>query len=199
MPAMFKRMMCMLPKAMLGVALMCSFFGCATAQGQPGDSIEWRTGSKKGNPFAIRLTVKGTELKAVLVNVSSSEQVALHDSHLQVSTLELVPSNGLRLRPFDSRMIMKFDNTPYCQLFPKLGPGKKLELGSVRWKKLRDGYSGQWGPFNFEEVAAGDYQARIVWHSERAQCLDEGTRQMRPLPSVWRGMVRSNQVAVHLP
>jgi hypothetical protein len=51
----------------------------------------------------------------------------------------------------------------------------------VRFGKSRDGFAGQWGPFNFEEVPAGDYQVRVTWHSERAQCFDESTRQMRKL------------------
>ena len=193
-----ERMTWMLRKAALGVALLCGL-GCAANQGQAGDSIEWRTGSRTGNPFEIRLAASGSDLKAVLVNRSSAEQRLLHDAHLQVTTLELVPSTGIGPKPYDSRLIMKYDATPYCHLFQTLPPGKKLELGAVHFGKSRDGYAGQWGPFNFEEVPAGDYQARVTWHSERAQCFDESTRQMRKLPSVWRGLVRSNQVTLHLP
>jgi hypothetical protein len=134
----------------------------------------------------------------VLVNRSSSNHVLLHDAHLQPSTLELVPPTGSPPKPYDSRMITKFDATPYCQLFLPLRHGTKLVLGSVRFGKSRDGFVGQWGPFNFDEVPAGDYQARVIWHSERAQCFDERIRKMRKLPSVWRGMVRSNQVTLHL-
>jgi hypothetical protein len=198
MQAMHERMTWTLRRAALGVAILWCL-GCAANQGQAGDSIEWRTGSKTGNPFEIRLTASGPALKAVLVNRSSAEQSLLHDAHLQAATLELVPSTGIGPKPYDSRMIMKYDATPYCQLFQTLPPGKKLELGSVRFGKSRDGYAGQWGPYNFEEVPAGDYQARVTWHSERAQCLDESTRQMRKLPSIWRGLVRSNVVTVHLP
>jgi hypothetical protein len=198
MPTMRERMTWMLRKAALSVAILCGL-GCAANQGQAGDSIEWRTGSRTGNPFEIRLAASGSDLKAVLVNRSTAEQRLLHDAHLQATTLELVPSTGIGPKPYDSRLIMKYDATPYCQLFQTLPPGKKLELGSARFGKSRDGYAGQWGPFNFEEVPAGDYQARVTWHSERAQCFDESTRQMRKLPSVWRGMVRSNQVTLHLP
>ena len=193
-----KKMTWMLRRTALSVAILCGL-GCATNQGQAGDSIEWKTGSKTGNPFEIRLKTSGSELKAVLVNRSSAEQRLLHDAHLQASTLELIPSSSSRYKPYDSRMIMKYDSTPYCQLFQTLAPGKKLELGSVHFQKSRDGFAGQWGPFNFEEVPAGDYQARVTWHSERAQCFDESTRQMRKLPSVWKGLVRSNQVTLHLP
>ena len=195
---MCERMTRMLRKAALGVAILCGF-GCAGNQGQAGDSIEWRTGSRTGNPFEIRLTASGSELKAVLVNRSSAKQSLLHDAHLQATTLELVPSTGIGAKPYDSRLIMKYDTKPYCQLFQTLAPGKKLELGSVHFQKSRDGFAGQWGPFNFEEVPAGDYQARVTWHSERAQCFDESTRQMRKLPSVWKGLVRSNPVTLHLP
>ena len=188
----------MLRKAALGVAILCGL-GCAVNQGQAGDSVEWRTGSRTGNPLEIRLTARGSELKAVLANRSSVEQTLLYDAHLQAATLELIPTTGVGPKPYDSRLIMKYDTKPYCQLFQTLPPGKKLELGTARFQKLRDGFAGQWGPFNFEEVPAGDYQVRVTWHSERAQCFDESTRQMRKLPSVWRGMVRSNQVTLHLP
>jgi hypothetical protein len=198
MPTMRERKSWMLRKATFGVAIL-SGLGCAANQGQPGDSIEWRTGSRTGNPFEIRLTASGSDLKAALVNRSSAEQRLLHDAHLQAATLELVASTRSGPKPYDSRMIMKYDSTPYCQLFQTLPPGKKVEFGSVRFQRSRDGFAGQWGPFNFEEVPAGDYQARVAWHSERDQCFDESTRQMRKLPSVWRGLVRSNQVTLHLP
>jgi hypothetical protein len=188
--------MLMLRRAALGVAIL-SVFGCATP-GQPGFSIEADTGSRTGNPFEIRLNVSGSELKAMLVNRSSSRQVLIHDAHLQAATLELISATGSELKPYDSRTIKKYDKTPYCQLFPTLAPGKKMELGSVRFGKSRDGYRGQWGPFNFEEVPAGYYQVRVAWHSERAQCLDESTRQMHKLPSLWRGIVWSNQVTLRL-
>jgi hypothetical protein len=193
-----ERMTWMLAKAPLGVAILCGL-GCAANQGQAGDSIEWKTGSKTGNPFEIHLIANGPELKAVLINRSPVEQRLLHDAHLQATTLELVSATSTGPKPYDSRMIMKFDSTPYCRLFQALPPGKKVELGSARFQKSRDGFAGQWGPFNFEEVPAGDYQARVVWHSERAQCLEEDTRQMRKLPTVWKGLVRSNQVTLHLP
>ncbi len=186
-----------LRRAALGVVMMCGL-GCATA-GQAGFSIEADTGSKTGNPFEIRLAAKGTELKAVLVNRSSSKQGVLQEPQVQASTLELVSATGSRPNPFDSRMIKKNDTTSYCQLFLTLPPGTKLVLGSVSFRKSRDGYEGQWGPFNFEELPPGEYQARVIWHSERAQCFDESTRQTRKLPSIWRGVVRSNQVTVRLP
>jgi hypothetical protein len=195
---MLETMTGMLRKAALGVTMLCGL-GCAANQGQAGDSIEWSTGRTTGNPFEIRLTANGPELKAVLVNRSSSEQRLLHNVYLQAATLELVSATSSGPKPYDSRMIMKYDTKPYCQLFQTLAPGKKLELGTVRFQKSRDGFAGQWGPFNFEEMPAGDYQARVAWHSERSQCYDESTRQMRKLTSVWRGLVRSNQVLLHLP
>jgi len=71
------------------LASACSL-GCAAKREQAGDSIEWRTGSRTGNPFEIRLTVSGSALKAVLVSRSSAEQRLLYDTHLQAATLELI-------------------------------------------------------------------------------------------------------------
>jgi hypothetical protein len=186
----------MLPQTTLA-ALAVGLFGCATA-GQPGFSIEANSGSKTGNPFEIRLTASGSDLKAVLVNRSSSPQMLLQDAQLQTTTLDLLSATGNAHKPYDSRMIKKLDTTPYCNLFITLPPGKKLLLGWVRFKKSRDGFAGEWGPFNFEELPASKYQARVTWLSERAQCLDETTRQMRKLPRVWRGVVHSNQVNLNL-
>jgi hypothetical protein len=196
MPAMYEKQTWMSFMTALGMAMVCNL-GCAT-QGQPGFSIEAETGSRTGNPFEIRLTVRGSEVTAMLINRSSSRQVLVHDARLQPATLELISATGSEHKPYDSRTIMKYDTTPYCQLFPTLAPGKKLELGTARFQKSRDGFRGQWGPFNFEEVPPGDYQVRVTWHSERAQCVEEGAKQMRKLTTVWRGIVRSNQVTLRL-
>ena len=187
----------MFRKAALGVAILCSL-GCAENQGLPGFSIEATTGKRTGNPFEIRLTARRAKLKAVLINRAVLEKTLLHDAHVQTSTLELISSTGSVHKPYDSRMIMKYDSTPYCQLFQTLAPGKKLELGSVRFRESRDGFAGQWGPFNFDELPAGDYLARVIWQSEQSECFDENTRNMRKVPATWRGIVRSNQVTLHL-
>jgi hypothetical protein len=194
---MYKSTTCMLHTAALGMATLLGL-GCAT-QGKPGFSIEATTGSRKGNPFEIRVTTRGPELKAVLINHSSTEQRLLYSNHLQTTKLELISETGSVQKPYDSRKIQKYDTKPYCYLFQKLGPGKKRQLGSVGFKKLRDGYSGQWGPFNFEEIPAGKYQARIIWQSEITQCFDESVDKMREVSPVWRGIVRSNQVTLRLP
>jgi hypothetical protein len=190
--------MYLLRKAVLGMALV-SCVACATTQGLPGESIEASTGKRTGNPFEIRLTAKGSELKAVLiVGRRTADKWVLHEAYLQPSTLEVVSATGSQRKPYDSRMIKKYDTTPYCRLFRKLDPGTKLELGSARFQKSRDGYTGQWGPFHFDELPADEYLVRVIWHSEHTQCLDESTRQMRKLPSVWRGIVKSNQVPLRL-
>jgi hypothetical protein len=197
MPTMRKWMTSVLRKAALGVA-MAAGLGCATTQGPPGYSIESETGSKTGNPFEIRLYASGPELKGVLVNRSTGKQMLLHDVHLQVSTLEMISATGSNHKPYDSRKLTKYDTTPYCSLFTTLPSGTKLVLGTSRFRKSRDGFAGQWGPFHFEELPAGEYQAQVTWLSERTQCLDEATRQMRKLPTLWRGVVYSNQVTLRL-
>jgi hypothetical protein len=196
--AMRERSICILPRAALGVAVLCAV-GCAANQNNGGFSIEATSGRRTGNPFEIRLTSGDAALKAVLVNRSSSDQMLLHSAQMQPSTLEITSATGSLHKPYDSRKIGKLDATPYCHLFLPIGPGKKMLLAGMHFRKSRDGYSGEWGPFNFDELPAGDYQVRVVWYSERTQCLDEGTGKMRRLPSVWRGIVRSNQVTLHLP
>jgi hypothetical protein len=198
MPAMRELSTCAFRKALPGIVLLCGL-GCAENPWHAGFSIGAATGSKTGNPFEIRLTAIGPDLKAVIVNRSPSEQMLLHGPHLQLATLELISSTGSVHKPYDSRLMMKYDATPYCGLFRTVAPKKKIELGSISFRQSRDGFSGQLGPFNFDELPPGDYQARVTWLSERSQCLDEATRKMRKLPTVWRGVVHSNQVTLHLP
>ena len=188
---------CMFRSAVPGMVILCGL-GCAENQRQAGFSIGAESGSRTGNPFEIRLKTSGSGLTAVLINRSSSEQMLLHGPYLQVSTLELVSSTGSVHKPYDSRLMMKYDPTLYCELFRTVASKKKLELGSIKFRQTRDGFSGQWGPFNFDELPAGDYQARVTWLSDRGQCLDEATRKLRKLPTVWRGVVHSNQVTLHL-
>jgi hypothetical protein len=180
-------------------ALVFAAASCASFHGQPGYAIEASTGSKTGNPFEIRLTGSGDELRAVFINKSSTEQKLLYDPNIQASALELVPAIGSRPKPYDSRLIKKVDNTPYCYLFMTLAPGKKLVFVSGRFRKTRDGYAGQWGPFNFDEVAPGKYTARVIWTSEREQCFDQSTGKMRKLPGIWKGLVWSNEAELRLP
>jgi len=186
-----------LHKVALGVAILVGL-GCG-AHGQAGFSIEAATGSKDDNPFEIRLIANGPALEAVLISHSPSAQKLLHNAHMQPATLELIASTGSRHKPFDPRKLMKVDTTPYCHLFQTLAPHSKLELSAVSFRRSRDGYEGQWGPFNFEELPPGDYQARVTWLSERGECVEENPRQTRKLPGVWRGVVHSNQVTLHLP
>jgi hypothetical protein len=199
MAAMRERSTWILCRAALGVSVLCAL-GCAANQNKRGFSIEATSGKRTGNPLEIHLIASDSLLKAVLVNRSSSEQKLLCGPRLQASTLELFSTTtGSRPKPYDSRKIGKFDATPYCHLFQTIEAGKKMLLAAVHFRKSRDGYSGAWGPFNFDELPPGDYQARVTWLSERSQCLDDGTGKMSRLPSIWRGVIQSNQVTLHLP
>ena len=150
------------------------------------------------DPFEIRLSGNGPELKAMLVNRSSVPRSALCDGELQPSRLEIVSSTGKRVKAFDSRSIMKYDNTVHCRLFKSVQPGRDLEMGAVKFKKSGEGFEASWGPYRFETVPAGEYKARVIWTSEFDTCFDEETEQQRKLANVWLGRIQSNEVTLLL-
>jgi len=192
----------------LAATLLCVAFAaapslnvaCASqpAKPSPDTRAAKETKMKDDNPFEIRLTGNGAELKAVLVNRSPVARSALCDGELQPSRLEMVASTGKRVKAFDSRDIMKYDNTVHCRLFKSIPPGRDIDIGSARFKKSGNGFAASWGPFHFENLPAGDYKVRVVWSSELEQCFDEDTKQERKIANAWTGRVQSNEVILQL-
>jgi len=149
--------------------------------------------------FEIKLSSdKGPTLRAVLVNHSQVSQTILHHHLLQPSRLDLVGQRNMRIEPFDSRSIKKYDATIYCGYFKSLAPGKEIELGSIRFKRAGQIFTANWGPYEFEELIAGTYTARVIWESAANTCVDEDTGQLRRLPTVWQGQLISNEVNLQL-
>jgi hypothetical protein len=153
---------------------------------------------KNENPFEIQLSNNGMNLKAVLINRSGSARSVLCDGLLQPSRLEIVSSRGESVKSFDSREVMKYDNTFHCRLLKSIPPGQSTEIGSARFQKSGKGFRAGWGPFEFGDLPAGDYRARVVWVSELGQCFDEDTNEMRTAAVVWMGRVESNEVTLRL-
>lgn len=141
---------------------------------------------------------KGSTLRAVLLNHSRVSQNILHDPLLQPSRLDLIGPKGERIEPFDSRSIMKYDATIYCSRFKQLAPGSEIELHSIRFKRAGQGFAATWGPYEFEKLTAGAYTALVVWESAADTCMNEETRQLQRLPSVWLGRLESNEVSLRL-
>ena len=161
---------------------------------------ETRAPMDRSVPLEIRLTAgRGPDLEAVLVNRSRKVQAILHDTELQPSRLLLFDAQGAAIDPFDSRSIKKYDATVYDYSFQNLAPGQELKLFAARFQRSGKGASVSWGPFEFEELPAGVYAAKIVWESRIEAYLDEGTQEVRRLPSVWLGSLESNTVTVRLP
>jgi hypothetical protein len=150
-------------------------------------------------PFEIRLMgEKGPALRAVLINHSDVPQVILHDPKLQPSRLDLNGPDGEPVDAFDSRRVKKFDNTIRCEQLRTIPAPGEIEFGAVRFRRGGQGYAVTWGPFEFEDLPAGAYTARIVWESTADSCLDESTQEQRKL-RLWLGEVRSNEVTLRLP
>lgn len=150
-------------------------------------------------PLALELRlVKGPGLAGRLLNHSAAARPVLHDLRLQPSRVVLVTAGGDTLEPFDKRSLMKFDGTLFCQSFRPLAPGAALDLGEARFARADGGWSLTWGPFEYEELPAGRYTARLAWTSAAADCQETRAAEPRPVPGVWLGTVASNAVEVTL-
>jgi hypothetical protein len=152
-------------------------------------------------PFAISLGASGkTGLEARLHNVSDHSRTYLHESHLQACRLELVDASGNAVPSFDTRTIMKFDNTVYQHSFQTLEPGGKVLLHEVHFAEEEEGmYVAAWGPHRFESVPAGTYEATVSWTSKETAYLDEETRESHTVDGLWTGTVTSAAVTLVLP
>lgn len=150
-------------------------------------------------PLALELRlVKGPGLAGRLLNHSAAARPVLHDLRLQPSRVILVTAAGDTLEPFDRRSLMKFDGTLFCQSFHPLAPGAALDLGEARFIRADGGWSLTWGPFEYEDLPAGRYTARLAWTSVAADCQETRAAEPRPVPGVWLGTVASNAVEVTL-
>lgn len=150
-------------------------------------------------PLALELRlIKGPGLAGRLLNHSAAARPVLHDLRLQPSRVILVTAEGDTLEPFDRRSLMKFDGTLYCRSFHPLAPGAALDLGEARFARADGGWSLTWGPFEYEDLPAGRYTARLAWASVAADCQESREAEPRPVPGVWLGDVASNPVEVTL-
>jgi hypothetical protein len=184
---------------LLGSAIGCNHV-CASPPNQTGRDEQQAKEArmKDGQPFEIQLTCSGAGVKAVLINRSQAALPVMRDVNQQPSQLKLVSAEGKKVRYFDDRALMKFDNTPYCYLFGSLAPKEKLELANARFTKAEGGYAASWGPYSFDKVPPGEYRAQVTWRSELEACFDEETQQLRKLPGAWLGTVQSNEVTLKL-
>ena len=150
-------------------------------------------------PLALELQLtKGPGLSARLVNQGPAARPVLHDLRLQPSRLVLRNAAGDTLEPFDRRALMKFDNTLYCDAFKALPPGQALELGAERFEKSGGAWKITWGPYEYDALPAGRYNAWLAWESVAAECQESADATPRPVAGVWLGTTESNPVEVTL-
>lgn len=150
-------------------------------------------------PLVLELRlIKGPGLAGRLLNHSAAARPVLHDLRLQPSRVILVTAGGDTLEPFDKRSLMKFDGTLFCHSFHPLAPGAALDLGEARFARADGGWSLTWGPFEYEDLPAGRYTARLAWTSVAADCQETREAKPRPVPGVWLGTAESNAIEVTL-
>jgi hypothetical protein len=149
-------------------------------------------------PFAIELVLVGSaSLRASLRNRSTSAQRVLHDPLRQPSRL-LLRGPGGEVPSFDTRSVMKFDNTVETEDYAVLEPGGSVPLGEASFERSGIGWRIRWGPFEFEDLRAGAYEARVAFSSERADAVDPESGEAARVTGVWLGRVESPAVRVTL-
>ncbi len=173
-----------LPAAAALLSLNCSHL--PAQRGDPGMSE---------SPWELRLSIAGTKLSAVLHNRTQTRQTYFYDSDLQPVELMLTGASGQRIEPFDSRSTAKFDNTVYREMYRQAAPDGDVTLTEASVAPDR---SLQWGPFQFTNLAAGDYRAHAVWRSQTNQYYDPKGKRTGVLKDVWMGTVTSNTVEIHV-
>lgn len=146
------------------------------------------------SPFQLELSLQKNKVQAFLINTSSQEQIYFYDTQLQPSQLLIEDKDHHMMKSFDQRSAMKFDNTPYNELYRKLSPHTKVLLQSTQIEKRDDNYYFVWNPFEYElSITGAPYQFILEWQSLVDQSYDSETRQYKQL-SLWKGKLTSNRV-----
>jgi hypothetical protein len=148
-------------------------------------------------PFAVELDLSGTTLRATLRNRSGSGQGVLHDRLRQPSRLRLSGSGG-EVESFDTRSVMKFDNSVEPDDYARLDAGAGLPLGEASFERRGSGWAIRWGPFEFEDLPAGKYRAQVEFESARDDAVDPESGEPTRVSGVWLGRVESPPVDVSL-
>lgn len=145
-------------------------------------------------PLELELRLEnGNRLVAVLRNNGSKPYAVVADTGIQPVALLLTGPQG-EVKPFDSRMVQKFDRTVRENTFTTLAPGatEQVQFANVQGGALR------WGPFQFESLPPGNYKARAILDSQIADYSD-GNGGSTKKADAWIGKVTSNEVSFQIP
>lgn len=141
--------------------------------------------------YAIELTQEGI---GYLINQSEHEYNVLHSDAIQASELILTTNDNEELTAYDVRSNEKIDNTVYQYMYMSLESGKKIELFRLETTCSSENNMVTWGPYQFKNVDAGKYRARISWTSVIDTFIDEETAEVHKMPHVWLGTVDSKEI-----
>jgi hypothetical protein len=148
-------------------------------------------------PFKFELSLQENNLQAFLTNTSSQEQTYLYNTQLQPSRLLIQDKDHRIIQSFDRRSMMKFDNTPYRELYKTIAPQARVLLQTARLEKKENTLYLLWEPFEYELSAAdGPYSFALEWQSLGSKAYSSETKQSEEL-QLWKGTLTSN--TVHLP
>ncbi|OFZ12229.1 MAG: hypothetical protein A2Z20_04215 [Bdellovibrionales bacterium RBG_16_40_8] len=64
-------------------------------------------------------------------------------------------------------------------------------MGSIEFKKTKKRFNGTWGPFEFNNLESGSYDAKIIWVNDIDSCTDDKMKKVQRLPSIWLGQIES--------
>ncbi|MCP3869536.1 MAG: hypothetical protein GY703_15850 [Gammaproteobacteria bacterium] len=152
-----------------------------------------------GGPFEIKLNLKGKRLWVSLKNLSPEPQLFLHDGFFQPSRIVISLNEGDELSAFDTRSLIKTDNTLYRALYRNIAPGDEVILAETKLESGKEGYRLRWLPFEFDSIQSGEYGVRVVWESEMMGWTDSETGQSGSMDAIWLGRLESASLRMKLP
>jgi hypothetical protein len=153
----------------------------------------------KAKAVKLELTYAGRERKltASLVNdLPRAIEVVAGD--LQPCQVALTGPHGAAPAA-DSRNVRKYDVTVYRRSFQTVPSGGRLVLVERSFEpRGASAWSLSWGPFVFENLAPGVWEAVATFDSVLDDWFDEASRTMQPNRNAWTGQLRSDAVECRL-
>lgn len=167
-------------------------------------AIGWLAGgamAQSAKPSAVKLELtyadRERKLTASLVNdLPRAIEVVAGD--LQPCELALTGPRGAAPAA-DSRNVRKYDATVYRRSFQTVPSGGRLVLVEQSFEpRGASAWSLSWGPFVFENLAPGPWEAVATFDSLLDRWFDEESRTMETNRNAWTGQLRSNAVQCRL-
>lgn len=149
-------------------------------------------------PLELKLVMALPGVHAMLVNRSTHAQPYLHHGLIQPCQLLLRDAAGKQHKPRDTRDSKEYDATVTRKMYRTLKPGKQAALVSAAFQSTEQGFELRWGPYLFQGLRPGRYQATATLPSQRDRWLDRASGKRGKVSGLWRGRLVSAAVSFDL-